>query len=77
MFKIVSSICKVEGNYLKGIDNVARLFFHEAMRQFGDRILMKHDLRWFIKTLKGVCSKNFYNKDVSTIDFGKIILPDD
>lgn len=31
---------------------MVKLFFHEAVRQYADRILMRHDLEWFMKTLK-------------------------
>lgn len=62
---------------MKNIDNVTRLFFHESLRQYGDRILMKHDLKWFVRTLKAVCCKHFYDKDVSTFDFTKILHIED
>ena len=54
-FKFVTAFCKVEGNYLKTEANVVKLFYHEAMRQYADKILMKHDLNWFMDTLKQVC----------------------
>ena len=47
-FKFVTSFCKVEGNYLKTEANMVKLFFHEAVRQFADKILMKHDLIWYM-----------------------------
>ena len=54
-FKFVTSFCKVEGNYLKSEAQVVKLFYHEAVRQYADKILMKHDLTWFLDTLKQVC----------------------
>ena len=54
-FKFVTSFCKVEGNYLKSEAHVVKLFYHEAVRQYADKILMKHDLTWFLDTLKQVC----------------------
>lgn len=54
-FKFVTSFCKIEGNYLKNEANVVKLFYHEAMRQYADKILMKHDYQWFVDTLKQVC----------------------
>ena len=59
IFRMAYSICRVEGNYIKSIDNMIKVFFHEAMRQFADIILMKHDLGWFIKELTSVCKKHF------------------
>ena len=36
-----------------------KLFYHEAMRQYADKILMKHDLDWFMATLQQVCMETF------------------
>jgi len=47
MFRLTKNICKVEGSYLNNVNNLVKLFFHEAVRQFGDMILMRHDLQWF------------------------------
>ena len=58
-FKFVTSFCKIEGNYLKTEAHVVKLFYHEAMRQYADKILMKHDLQWFMETLKQVCLEEF------------------
>ena len=41
------------------------------MRQYGDRILMKHDLSWLSNAVKAVCVKHFTEEDVSTYDFTK------
>jgi hypothetical protein len=60
LFKLVTSICKVENNYISSIDRICKIFYHEAVRQFADRILMKHDLAWFHETLKNVCAKHLY-----------------
>lgn len=49
----------VEGNYLRNQESLCKLFYHEAMRLFADKILLKHDYDWFIKELKVVCEKNF------------------
>lgn len=58
-FKLVTCFCKVEGNYLSKESNMVKLFFHEAVRQYADRILMKHDLEWFMKTLKALIWDTF------------------
>lgn len=50
-FKQVTSFCKVEGNYLKSEANLVKLFYHECIRQYADKILMRHDLEWFKSTL--------------------------
>jgi dynein heavy chain len=50
-FKMVTAICKIESSYLKNEVSMMRLFYHEAMRQYADKILMKHDLQWFMSTL--------------------------
>ena len=52
-------MAKIEGNVLKTEINLMKLFYHEALRLYGDRILMKHDLVWFMECLKGVCMENF------------------
>ena len=58
-FKLVTSFCKIEGNYLKNEANVVKLFFHECVRQYADKILMKHDYNWFMENLKRVCYECF------------------
>ena len=52
LFKFVTAFCKVEGNYLKTEANLVKLFYHEAVRQYADKILMRHDLDWFQDTLR-------------------------
>jgi hypothetical protein len=39
------------------------------MRLFGDRILINHDLKWFVRTCKAVCSKHFLNKNINNFDY--------
>jgi len=50
-FKFVNSFCRVEGNYLKKESSLVKLFYHECMRQYADKIIMRHDLKWFKDTL--------------------------
>lgn len=57
----MNAICTVEANYVSSMDRICKLFYHECTRSFGDKILMKHDLKWFQNTLKNVCAKNFYD----------------
>jgi len=40
------------------------LFFHEALRQYADRILIKNDLKKFLITLKTICCENFLGKKI-------------
>lgn len=47
VFKFVNGFCKIEGNYLKTEANLVKLFYHECIRQYGDKILMRHDYAWF------------------------------
>lgn len=61
IFKLLSAVCAVEDNYVSSIDRICKLFYHEATRQYADKILMKHDLKWFKETLKNVCAKHFYD----------------
>lgn len=53
------AMSNVEGNVLKSELNLMKLFYHEALRLYGDRILMKHDLTWFMECIKQVCCNNF------------------
>ena len=50
-FKFVTSFCRIEGNYLKNEASIVKLFYHECIRQYADKILMRHDLQWFKETL--------------------------
>lgn len=58
-FKFVTSFCKVEGNYLKTEAALVKLFYHECIRQYADKILMTHDYSWFIDTLKSLIWEHF------------------
>jgi len=62
-FKIIYAMSKVEGQFLnkgeKSEQALMELFYHECLRLYGDRILMKHDLVWFMNELKQVCMENF------------------
>ena len=52
-------MARIEGNVLKTELNLMKLFYHECLRLYGDRILMKHDLTWFMECLKNTCQDNF------------------
>jgi hypothetical protein len=49
--RIIISMQMVEGNYLKKKENVMKLFYHECLRTYGDRLLMSHDVQWFQENL--------------------------
>jgi hypothetical protein len=49
----------VEGNALKKQEDVMKLFYHECLRTYGDRLLMSHDQAWFSSNLEAVCRKHF------------------
>ena len=53
-FKFMTSFCRVEGNYLKSEASVVKLFYHECCRQYADKIIMRHDLKWFYETLRKI-----------------------
>ena len=57
------SIQSIESNSLKRQENVMKLLYHECYRNFGDRLLMAHDKKWFVETLEDVCRQNFYVVD--------------
>jgi len=48
-----------EGNAMKKEEHVMKLFYHECLRTYGDRLLLEHDIKWFEKKLKEVCKKHF------------------
>ena len=48
-----------EGNSIKNEEQVLKLFYHECLRTFGDRLLLSHDASWFLESLKEVCKANF------------------
>ena len=58
-FKFVTAFCKVEGNYLKSEAQLVKLFYHESIRQYADKILMRHDLTWFKETLVKLIWEHF------------------
>jgi dynein heavy chain len=70
--KIVNSMQMIESNYLKKEQNVMKLFYHECLRTYGDRLLMTHDKSWFIASLNEVCREYFDVVDESDEEFKKI-----
>ena len=36
-----------------------KLFYHECLRTYGDRLLMSHDQVWFSQNLEAVCREHF------------------
>ena len=40
-----------------------KLLYHECLRNFGDRLVMRHDREWLYQTLKEVCRNHFYVVD--------------
>jgi exopolysaccharide biosynthesis predicted pyruvyltransferase EpsI len=61
--KILMSAQMIESNSLKKQKNVMKLIYHEAYRNYGDRLIMTHDKKWFKETLEEVCRKNFWVVD--------------
>lgn len=59
LFKVVSGIMLVESNYLKDQASLMKLFYHETIRVFGDKINIEEDKQWFYDKLKEICDKNF------------------
>ena len=58
--KLLLSIGCIEGNSLKRQADVMKLVYHECYRNFGDRLLMTHDRKWFEALLKECFSKHFW-----------------
>ena len=58
--KILMSIQMIEANSLKRQENVMKLLYHECYRNYGDRILMAHDRKWFAAQLEDVCRQHFW-----------------
>jgi hypothetical protein len=50
----------IESTGLKHQVDVMKLLYHECLRNFNDRVLMKHDKKWFVKMLDECCKKHFY-----------------
>ena len=67
-FKFVTAFCKVEGNYLKAEANLVKLFYHECIRQYADKILMRHDLEWFKTTLTNLIWEKFELKPFKELE---------
>ena len=61
--KVLMGMQMIESNSLKKQVNVMKLLYHECYRNFGDRILMVHDRKWFTEALKEVCKEHFYIVD--------------
>lgn len=46
------------GSTLQSVDDVARLFVHESLRVFGDRLVDDHDREWFATALSSTVEAN-------------------
>ena len=62
----------IESNYLKKDENVMKLFYHECLRTYGDRLLMTHDRKWFIENLTEVCRLYFDVLDENDEEYKKL-----
>jgi hypothetical protein len=60
---MISALSRVEPNYIKNVNSVCKLFYYEAMRQFGDRILMNHDLKKLTRAIKSICVKHLCDEN--------------
>ena len=47
VLKVVNAMSMIEPNGLKHQVDVMKLLYHESLRNFSDRVLMKHDKKWF------------------------------
>ena len=59
LVKVFLSAQMVEGNSLKGQENVIKLVYHECLRTYGDRLLIDLDREWFLKNLEEICRQHF------------------
>jgi hypothetical protein len=65
---MVSALSRIESNYIKNINSVCKLFYFEAMRQFGDRILMNHDLKKLTRAIKSICVQHLCDEEDNLSD---------
>ena len=56
---MLNSLIIVESSFLKDIQNVLKSLYHESMRTYFDKIIVKEDQDWFIKTLHELTKKHF------------------
>lgn len=58
--KILLGMALMDAHAVRRQEDVMKLFYHECLRNFGDRILVAHDKAWLVENLEEVCRKNFY-----------------
>jgi dynein heavy chain len=64
--KILFTMQMVDFRSMNTLTQVMTLLYHECLRTYGDRILMKHDKEWFLENLEEICRNNFNVLDEST-----------
>jgi dynein heavy chain len=55
--KVITGICMIDSTHLAGSDGAIRLWTHEALRVFGDRLTTDDDRLWLLGKLKEVVKK--------------------
>jgi len=68
MVKILLATRMVEGNSLKGQEELIKLVYHECLRTYGDRLLIDIDKEWFLKNLEEICRQHFNVMEDNDID---------
>jgi hypothetical protein len=49
----------VESNYLKDLNSLVKLLYHECLRVFADRIVIKEDYDWLTEKMKEIFQSTF------------------
>ena len=55
--KVILGICLIDKDHLQATDVVIRLWTHETLRVFGDRLINDDDRMWMLNTLKDTVKK--------------------
>ena len=54
IFKLIHGLGLVEGSHMGGKENLLKLWYHESMRTFYDRIVLPEDKEWFHATMRKI-----------------------
>ncbi|KAJ2954382.1 hypothetical protein O0L34_g2646 [Tuta absoluta] len=57
--KTMQGVLQADAGYVRMPQNMLRLFYHECMRVFHDRLINTEDKSYFLHLMANVCTKNF------------------
>jgi dynein heavy chain len=57
--KVIFGVCQVDKDRVSTPDQLTRLWVHEVLRVFGDRLINDEDKKFLLRSIRGVFTRDF------------------